>query len=221
MESVVGSQDHDSDVPIISLVTPNKRRKKRRRKSPKSTSPESTPGAPKLDYELVANERIRKPPEKQQCLVPQQDDLTFDCSELPYNYISLPVETNFKLFEKFKCRKCHALKQNMLHGWSSDIVEGMNRFFTKFLPKDRTYAMTIKNQVRIHLAICIDSVGYQETYFRLAEATGLRLGSINENLNRLLNDEKQYRRKYRKRSYVKINRRWHLLGSFVRIRISS
>jgi spore cortex formation protein SpoVR/YcgB (stage V sporulation) len=101
---------------------------------------------------------------------------------------------------------------DMLHGWSSDIVEGMNRFFTKFLPKDRTYAMTIENQVRIHLAICIDSAGYQETYSRLAEATGLRLGSINENLNRLLNDEKQYRPKYRKRSYVKINCRWKCFG---------
>jgi hypothetical protein len=41
---------------------------------------------------------------------------------------------------------------DMLHGWSSDIVEGRNKFFTKFLPKDRTYAMIIENQVRIHLA---------------------------------------------------------------------
>jgi hypothetical protein len=49
----------------------------------------------------------------------------------------------------------------------------MNKFFTKFLPKDRTYAMTIENQVRIHLAIYIDSVEYEETYSRLAEATGL------------------------------------------------
>jgi hypothetical protein len=99
-----------------------------------------------------------------------------------------------------------------LYGWLSDIVEGMNKFFTKFLPKDRRYAMTIEKQVRIHLAICIDSVGYEETYSRLAEATGLRLGSINGQLNRLLNDEKQYRRKYRKRSYVKINRRWKFFG---------
>jgi hypothetical protein len=100
----------------------------------------------------------------------------------------------------------------MLHGWSSDIVEGMNKFFTKFLPKDRTYAMTIENQVRIHLAIFIDSVGYEETYSRLAEATGLQLGSINEKPNRLLNNEKQCRRKYRNRSYVKINRRWKCFG---------
>jgi hypothetical protein len=78
----------------------------------------------------------------------------------------------------------------------------MNKLFTKFLPKDRTYATTIENQVRIHLVICIDSVGYRETYSRLAEAPGLQLGSTNEKLNRKLNNEKQYRRKYKKRSYV-------------------
>jgi hypothetical protein len=52
--------------------------------------------------------------------------------------------------------------------------------------------MTIENQVRIHLAIFIGGVGYEETYSRLTEATGVRLGSINGQLNRLLNDEKQY-----------------------------
>jgi hypothetical protein len=67
--------------------------------------------------------------------------------------------------------------------------------------------MTIENQVRIYLAICIDSVSYIETYTRLAESTGLQLGSTNKNLNRQRNDEKQYQRKYKKRSYVKINRR--------------
>jgi hypothetical protein len=87
MESIVDSQGDDCDVPIISLVTPNKRRKKRRHKSP-----QSTPGAPELDYESVMSEGISKLPEKQQWLVPQRDDLTFDCSKLPCSYIALPVE---------------------------------------------------------------------------------------------------------------------------------
>jgi hypothetical protein len=58
---------------------------------------------------------------------------------------------------------------DMIHPWSSEIVEGMNRFFTKFLPKDRSYGMTIENRVRLHLAVCIDSIGYVETYRRLAQ----------------------------------------------------
>jgi hypothetical protein len=78
----------------------------------------------------------------------------------------------------------------MIHGWSSDIVEGMNKFFTKFLLKDRTYGMTIENKVRIHLAVCIDSVGYQSTYGRLAEKTGLELGQVQQEMNRLLDVRK-------------------------------
>jgi hypothetical protein len=64
---------------------------------------------------------------------------------------------------------------DMIHPWSSDIVEGMNKFFTKFLPKDRTYGMSIENKVRIHLAVCIDSIGYVATYQRLAQKLGLEL----------------------------------------------
>jgi hypothetical protein len=48
---------------------------------------------------------------------------------------------------------------DMIHPWSSDIVEGMNRFFTKFLPKARTYGMTIENRVRLHLAVCVGRMG--------------------------------------------------------------
>jgi hypothetical protein len=56
-----------------------------------------------------------------------------------------------KLFDEF-----YALLEEMLHEWDTNIVEGMNKFFTKFLLKDRTYAMTIENQVRLYLAISID-----------------------------------------------------------------
>jgi hypothetical protein len=142
-------------------------------------------------------------------------------SDLRYRNKETPQGLKFYLDIKDILVEFAEQSADMLHGWSSDIVEGMNKFFTKLLPKDRTYAMTIKNQVRIHLAICIDSVGYIETYSRLAEATRLQLGSTNEKLNRNLNDEKQYRWKYKKRSYVKINRRWNFFGNFVRIQTSS
>jgi hypothetical protein len=70
----------------------------------------------------------------------------------------------------------------MIHPWSSDIVEGMNKFFTKFLPKDRTYGMSIENKVRMHLAVCIDSIGYVSTYERLAQKIGLELGVVHTRL---------------------------------------
>jgi hypothetical protein len=128
-------------------------------------------------------------------------------SDLRYRNKETPQGFKFYLDVKDIVVEFAEQSADMLHGWSSDIVEGMKKFFTKFLPKDRTYAMTIENQVRIYLAICIDSVSYIETYTRLAESTGLQLGSTNKNLNRQRNDEKQYQRKYKKRSYVKINRR--------------
>jgi hypothetical protein len=63
------------------------------------------------------------------------------------------------LFEEF-----YVLLDEMLHDWDSDIVEGLNKFFTKFLHKDRTYAITIENKVRFYLAFAIDSVGYTDVY---------------------------------------------------------
>jgi hypothetical protein len=90
-------------------------------------------------------------------------------SDLRYRNKETPQGLKFHLDVKDIVVEFAEQSADMLYGWSSDIVEGMNKFFTKFLAKDRTYAMTIENQVRIHLEICIDSVGYQETYSRLAE----------------------------------------------------
>jgi hypothetical protein len=50
------------------------------------------------------------------------------------------------LFGKF-----YMLLDEMLHEWDTNIIEGMNKFFTKFLHKDRTFVMTIENTVRILL----------------------------------------------------------------------
>jgi hypothetical protein len=96
---------------------------------------------------------------------------------------------------------------DMLHGWSTDIVEGFNKLFTKFLPKDRTYGMLIENKVRIHLAICIDSAGYVETYCRLSDKIGVSLGKVHEKMNRILDVRKLYLRKYRKRLVVRTKKK--------------
>jgi hypothetical protein len=46
-----------------------------------------------------------------------------------------------KLFDEF-----YALLEKNLCEWDTDITEGMNNFFTKFLPQDRTYAMMIEKE---------------------------------------------------------------------------
>jgi hypothetical protein len=96
---------------------------------------------------------------------------------------------------------------DMIHPWSSDIVEGMNKFFTKFLPKDRNYGMTIENRVRIYLAICIDSIGYVATYHRLAEKIGLELGAVHKAMSKLLDVRKRYLRKHRKKKKTRATRK--------------
>jgi hypothetical protein len=106
-----------------------------------------------------------------------------------------------KIFEEF-----YEQLEEMLHCWDTNIVEGMNKFFTKFLPKDRTYAMTIENKVRIHLAVAIDSVGYTEVYQRLAKKTGLTYCAIQREMNRQFDNDKTYRREYRKKKKNKIRR---------------
>jgi hypothetical protein len=103
---------------------------------------------------------------------------------------------------------------DMLHGWSTDIIEGTNKFFTKFLPKDHTYGMTIENKVRIHLAICIDSVGYIETYRRLLDKIGVNLGRVHKDMNRLLDVRKLYMRRYRKRLVVRTKKKLCFFRSF-------
>jgi hypothetical protein len=108
------------------------------------------------------------------------------------------------LFEEF-----YALLHEMLHEWDTNIVEGLNKFFTKFLPKDRTYAMTIENKVRIYLAVAIDSVGYTETYKCIAEKTGLTYCEVQKELNLQLDQMKSYRRQYRKKDATKIRRMRH------------
>ncbi len=94
----------------------------------------------------------------------------------------------------------------MLHEWDTNMVEGLNKFFTKFLPKERTYAMRIENKVRIYLAVAIDSVGYTDVYERIAEKTGFTHCEVQKELNLRLDQEKSCRRTYRKKESTKIRR---------------
>jgi hypothetical protein len=98
------------------------------------------------------------------------------------------------------------LLDEKLHECDTNIVEGLNKFFTKFLHKDRTYAMTIENKVRIYLAAAIDLVGYTNVYERIAEKIGFTYCEVQKELNLQLNQVKSYRRTYRKKELTKIRR---------------
>jgi hypothetical protein len=102
--------------------------------------------------------------------------------------------------------RIHVLLDEMLHEWDTNIAEGLNKFFTRVLHKDRTYAMTIENKVRIYLAVAIDSVGYTDVYERIAKKTGFTYCEVQKELNLQLDQEKSYRRTYRTKESTKIRR---------------
>jgi hypothetical protein len=77
------------------------------------------------------------------------------------------------LFKEF-----YVLLDEMLHEWDTNIVEGLNKLFTKFLHKDRTYAMTIENKVRIYLAVAIDSNRSQKNRIYLLRSTKRTQSSV-------------------------------------------
>jgi hypothetical protein len=120
------------------------------------------------------------------------------------------------LFEEF-----YVLLDEMLHEWDTNIVEGLNKFLTKFLHKDRTYAMTIENEVRIHLAFAIDSDGYTDVYERIAKKTRFTYCEVQKELNLQLDQEKSYRRTYRKKESTKKQAYAKVLSEVVRWKKSS
>jgi hypothetical protein len=67
--------------------------------------------------------------------------------------------------------------------------------------------VSIKNRVRLHLAVCIDSIGYVETYRRLAQKLGLELGEVHKEMNKLLDVRKHYLRKHRKLKKTRATRK--------------
>jgi hypothetical protein len=127
----------------------------------------------------------------------EQEKLKYRCKEKNKQFY-LQVK---KIFEDF-----YLQLDEMLHEWDTNIVEGMNKFFTKFLPKDRTYAMTIENKVRLYLAVSIDSVGYLETYRRIGAKTGLTICEVHKTMSLQFDNRKSYRRMYRKTTKAKIAR---------------
>jgi hypothetical protein len=58
--------------------------------------------------------------------------------EAKLNYHSKDTNKGFYLQAKALFKELYVLLDEMLHKWDTNIVEGLNKFFTKFLHKDRT-----------------------------------------------------------------------------------
>jgi primosomal replication protein N len=69
--------------------------------------------------------------------------------EAMLKYRSKEINNQFYLQVKTLFEEFYLLLNEMLQEWDTNIVEGLTNFFMKFLPKDKTYAMTIENKVQI------------------------------------------------------------------------
>lgn len=63
--------------------------------------------------------------------------------------------------------------QDVHHPYNTNICEGFNKFLTKFIPKNRTMNGTLEYETRLNLAVCINSIGYYETYEQIFEMMGM------------------------------------------------
>jgi hypothetical protein len=86
------------------------------------------------------------------------------------------------MYEHFKVLHAEFMEEDHLRqvfpSWDSNTVEGFNEFITKFLPKDQTFCKMIENSVQIHLAMCLLSIGYEETYGWVFALTRLVPGKL-------------------------------------------
>jgi hypothetical protein len=96
--------------------------------------------------------------------------------------------------------------RQLFHSWDTNAVEGFNKLITKFLPKARTFYKTLENAIRIHLACCLLSIGYRETYRCVFAIAGISIGDFNRLYLRLEDMEQIWRRKHRKKLPVKVMR---------------
>ena len=122
------------------------------------------------------------------------------------NYRSKVKNPVFYLQGKVLFEQFYTGLDEMLHAWDTNIVEGMNKCFTKFLPKDRTYALTIENLVRLYLAVMIDSIGYSETYKRIGEKAGFTICDTHQKMNKSLIHKSHTKGSTGRRRYTKLDK---------------
>jgi hypothetical protein len=98
--------------------------------------------------------------------------------------------------------------RQLFHQFDTNSVEGFNKFLTKFLHKDMTLCQTIENAARAYLALCLQSIGYRQTYKRLFELTGIELNESDMTSLFLRSEDamKLWKKVHRRKESVKIKR---------------
>jgi hypothetical protein len=68
--------------------------------------------------------------------------------------------------------------KDLWHDVHSNKCESLNGFLIKFLPKKKFFARSMVISGRTHLALTIDSIGYEKTYSELFKRLGLKYTAV-------------------------------------------
>jgi hypothetical protein len=86
------------------------------------------------------------------------------------------------------------------HKWHTNKCESMNKFITKFVPKTTHLCTMIVGKARAHLAVALDSVGYENTYSTLFDILGMEYDhDICGGHHKQLDGSKKYNQTYDKK----------------------
>ena len=102
--------------------------------------------------------------------------------------------------------KCIQKIADVHHEHNSNICEGIIKLITKFCPKNRQFNGTLEYKTHFDIAVCIDSIGYSETYIIIFKELGI---NMTYNLIRTfftLDKRKKYKRDYYQKIEVKRKR---------------
>lgn len=103
-------------------------------------------------------------------------------------------------------QKCLDKIADVHHTYNSNINEGFNKLICKFVPKDRNFNGTKEYETRINIAVCIDSVGYLETYVDLFNELDMKLCYNLVQKLHSMDTRKKYKRKYQQKIELKRKR---------------
>ena len=119
---------------------------------------------------------------------------------------------NKQLHEKFymQCKIIFdkALKKvaDVHHPYNSNVCEGFNKLITKFVPKNRQFNRTREYETRVNIAVCIDSIGFSETYWQIFEDMGMQITYNTMKMFYIMDKRRIYKRQYYQKIEVKRKR---------------
>ena len=93
--------------------------------------------------------------------------------------------------------------EEIYHTHDTNKNESLNKFITKFLPKDSYLCGSIASKSRVHVAVGIDSIGYEDYYSLLHYCLGISYDVILLQQHKKLDSQKEYKYNYQQRQEVR------------------